>query len=128
MGIASSIQFDLFTGAGLGDNTSLTTAADYIKLFGLMNNLAGGTLVIGNPSTMTAFAYGDKWRLFDLADGSISSTFILDATALGLTGGLVASFDSSNGTLSIVPEPSRAIMALSGIFLATVRRRRPLKA
>lgn len=124
MGVNSSIQLDLFFGAGAGDNTSLVGAADYIKLFGLLDNVSGGTLVLGNPNAMSAFAYGDAWRLFDLTAGSITSVFTIDATSLALTSGLVASFDSSNGTLSIVPEPSRAVITLAGLFLVTVRRRR----
>jgi autotransporter-associated beta strand protein len=128
MGVNSSIQVDLFFGAGLGDNTLSAGASDYIKLFGLMDTVSGGTLKLGNPNSMNAFSYGDTWRLFDLTSGTINSGFSVDATALGLTGGLVASFDSFNGTLSIVPEPSRAVLTLSGLIIAMARRRRPLVA
>jgi autotransporter-associated beta strand protein len=128
LGNASSIFVDLFTGAGSGNNTAITTAADYIKLFGTLDPTLGGTLVIGNPNAMTGFAAGDMWRLFDLngGAGSIIAALTLDYTSLGLTGGLSGSFNNSTGVFTIVgvPEPSRLVLLGLGMLGLLFRRRR----
>ena len=128
LGATSSLVFDLFTGNGLGDSTAIASAADRLKLFGTLDATLGGTLVIGNPSSMTGFADGDMWTLFDYTGGgSISGTFAsIDYSALNLSGGLVGTFDSGTGVFSVsnIPEPSRAMLLALGIVGLIQRRRR----
>ncbi|MBX7210356.1 MAG: autotransporter-associated beta strand repeat-containing protein [Verrucomicrobiaceae bacterium] len=130
LGALSTVYVDIFSGDGLGDNTSLASAADYVKLFGALDNTLGGTLTIGNPNSLSGFASGDSWKLFDLGSptptGSILGTFVLDYSSLGLGPTLAGSFDNTTGVFSIytVPEPSRAVLILSGALLGFVRRRR----
>ena len=128
LGATSALVFDLFTGNGLGDSTAIASAADRLKLFGTLDATLGGTLVIGNPSSMTGFADGDMWTLFDYTGGgSISGTFAsIDYSALNLSGGLVGTFDSGTGVFSVsnIPEPSRAMLLALGIVGLIQRRRR----
>lgn len=125
---ASSLYFDLFS--NVGDNTAIAASADRIKLFGVLDNSLGGTLVLGNPNAMSGFAYGDKWTLFDLSGGGnpsiSSSSFSLDYSALGLSPGLAGSFNNANGVFTIVPEPSRAMLILGAALIGLVRRRRKM--
>ncbi len=126
LGATSEIQFDLFSGAGNGNNTGNAAAADYLKLFGLLDSSLGGTLVLSNPNNLTGFADGDSWKIFDLATGpgSISGTLALDFTALNLAPTLYGVFDNNSGNFSIAPEPGRAMfLALGGIALIMRRRR-----
>jgi autotransporter-associated beta strand protein len=127
MGVSSSIYFDLFTRGG--DLTATTTAADYIKLFGSLDPALGGTLFINNPNSLSGFAAGDKWTLFDLTGGgSISNTLALDYTSLLLGPTMTGSFDNGTGVFSIiaieVPEPSRALLLMLGLAGLVTRRRR----
>ena len=131
LGSNSLLNFDLFTGAGLGDNSGNANAADRLILLGLLDATLGGKLVIGNggnPTPLTGFMQGDSWKLIDLSGGgSITGTLLLDYSALNLTPGLAASFDNGTGVLSItgaVPEPSRALLLMLGLMGVVGRRRR----
>ena len=128
LGGSSTLWFDLFSGAGLGDSTAIASAADRLKLFGSLDTTLGGTLKITNPTGMTGFAAGDMWTLFDLSGGGIISDAFgsLDYSALGLTSGLTGNFDTGTGVFSItaVPEPSRLLLLGIGIIGLTLRRRR----
>ena len=124
LGSSSTLLLDLFTAGG--DKTGNTTAADRIRLFGVLDPSSGGTLVIGNPNGLSV-AYGDQWRLFDLTSGSIASSLALDYSALTLSGGQSANFDTITGILSIVPEPGRASLLILGGFGLLARRRRSVE-
>ena len=120
--------FDLFSGAGSEGLNALTTA-DHIKLPGLLTNHSSGTLVIGNPLTMTGFKVGDAWNLFNLTGGgSIANDFNLDYSGLNLDPAVLAGqFDRSTGTFSIahvIPEPSRALLFILGLATLCLQRRR----
>ncbi|MCF7788403.1 MAG: autotransporter domain-containing protein [Prosthecobacter sp.] len=103
MGSGSMLRVDLFTGAGLGDNTGIATAADQLSLNGTLDASAGGTLVIGNPNAMTSYAGGDQWQLVDLngGAGSITGTLAVDDSSLGLATGFSGTFDQTTGIYSI---------------------------
>lgn len=127
-GSSAFFYFDLFSGAGSEGLNALTTA-DYIKLPGLLNNHSSGTLVIGNPLSLSGFKEGDAWNLFDLAGGgSLANDFTLDYSSLGLNPTLLAGqFDRTTGVFSIanaIPEPSRALLTALGLSTLFLRRRR----
>lgn len=125
-GAGSFFMFDLFSGAGAGNNTANPNAADFVRLFGLLNSSLGGTLVLGNPNILNSFAIGDAWTLFDLTSGVITDDFDIDDTALGLDAYLTSSFDRHTGVLSItaIPEPSRLLLIVIGSLGLILRRRR----
>lgn len=119
------LKFDLFTGAGGGNNTATPTAADILRLQGNAIFATGSLLEISNPNGMSAWAAGDSWLIWDTTNtGTLAGTLDLSAPVLG--GGLSWNFSQSTGILSIVgvPEPSRALLLLSGLFGLALRRRR----
>ncbi len=125
LGAGSELRFDLFS--NIGNNLAITTAADYIKLFGTLDATLGGTLVLGNPNALSGFDVGDQWRLFDLSGGGINTGIVVNTTALSLTPGLGGFFDHTTGILSIVaiPEPGRAMLLLLGALSMVMVRKRP---
>lgn len=119
------LKFDLFTGAGVGNNTATPTAADILRLQGNAIFATGSLLEISNPNGMSAWAAGDSWLIWDTTNtGTLTGTLDLAAPVLG--GGLSWNFSQSTGILSIVgvPEPSRALLLLSGLLGLALRRRR----
>lgn len=107
MGADSVIRLDLFSGAGLGNNTGNTTAADSINLHGKLDATAGGTVVIGNPNGMTNFRGGDQWQLVHLNSGdanagSFAASLALNDSSLHLASGFTSYLDQSNGVFSII--------------------------
>ena len=124
LGAGSQIHFDIFSGAGMGDNTANVSAADYITLFGILDPTLGGTIMIWNPNNIAGFQYGDTWRLFDVSAGSITSSFNVNYSALNLGPSLSGVFDGNTGTFTVIPEPGRAmLLAVGGIFMILRRRR-----
>jgi autotransporter-associated beta strand protein len=124
---SSAMVFDLLTGAGLGNNASIGTAADLLIVSGLLTLETGSTLRVQNPNAMTSFALGDAWRLFDWSTlgGTASGTFTnLDLPTL--SSGLV--WDMSQlytaGTVAVVPEPSRVLLLVAGLVCCGLRRKR----
>ena len=128
LGGTSTVYMDLFSGAGLGDNSTTSAAADYASLNGNLNITAGSMLVLTNPNGMTGFSVGDKWKLFDIISGTIAGTFNIDTSALSLSPGLFGDFDGNTGVFSItgVPEPTRALLLMLGLLGIGMRRRRKL--
>ncbi|MFZ2278158.1 MAG: autotransporter-associated beta strand repeat-containing protein [Prosthecobacter sp.] len=107
MGAGSVIRLDLFSGAGLGNNTGNATAADSINLHGKVDATAGGTVVIGNPNDMTNFRGGDQWQLVHLNSGdanagSFAASLALNDSSLHLASGFTSYLDQSNGVFSII--------------------------
>lgn len=126
MGVGSAIVVDLFTGAGLGNNTSVSTAADQLNLHGHLDASAGGALVIGNPNAMTAFAIGDQWKVLELNSagpnaGSITGNLAVDDRPLGLAHGLAGSFDQTTGIFSIVDYRAQTTATDSGLPIANAQ-------
>jgi len=130
VGGSGTLAFDLFIRGG--DLSGNATSADYLRLFGALDTSAGGSLILGNPNALSTFAAGDKWRLLDLASGTISHDLAINATALNLGSGLTGSFDRNTGIFSIialaVPEPSRAMLVMLGLSTLGMRRHQRLRA
>jgi fibronectin-binding autotransporter adhesin len=126
----SILRLDLFSGAGLGDNSANAAAADQLRLLGALDIQSGALLRLGNPNNLTAWADGDTFKLFDWSGlTSVSGTFGIDVTDLNLPSG--ASLDVSNfftlGTVTIaVPEPGRVALLLLGLGTTLLRRHRTL--
>lgn len=130
LGSTSILRLDLFSGAGLGDNSANASAADQLRLLGALDIQSGALLRLGNPNNLTAWADGDTFKLFDWSGlTSVSGTFDIDVTDLNLPGG--ASLDVSNlftlGTVTIaVPEPGRVALLMLGLGTTLLCRHRPL--
>ncbi len=128
LGSTSIVRLDIFSGAGLGDNSANAAAADQLRLVGTLDIQSGSILRLSNPNNLTTWADGDVFRLFDWA-GLISRTgeFDLDYTELGLPSG--ASLNTANlytqGTLTVVvPEPGHTALLLIGNLALILHRRR----
>ncbi len=108
MGPLSTLAVDLFTGAGLGNNTLVLGASDTFTLGGgTLNSTAGGTLVIGNPKGLTGFTGGDSWKVVNLAPGAtitgtLGLTGHLNTAALNLTATQVGNFNQTSGVFTII--------------------------
>jgi autotransporter-associated beta strand protein len=130
LGSTSILRLDLFSGAGLGDNSANASAADQLRLLGALDIQSGALLRLGNPNNITSWADGDTFKLFDWSGlTSVSGTFGIDVTDLNLPSG--ASLDVSNlftlGTVTIaVPEPGRVALLMLGLGTTLLRRHRPL--
>jgi autotransporter-associated beta strand protein len=126
---SSFVDFDLFTGAGSGNNAANPLAADLISIGGLLELGTNVALRVSNPNNMTTWAAGDTWKLFDWStlSGTVSGTF---ASSTLPTLPFDLAWDSSqvltNGTLIIlqVPEPSRMLLGGFAMLLLAGRRRR----
>ncbi len=136
LGSGSTTTFDLWSGAGAGDNTALLTAADLLVVGGTNGVMLDGTLEILNPNSMTTWAQDDSWKLFDWTalSGGVTGSFsnltsnvgnfanLPDLSALALA------WDVSNlyttGVITIVPEPGRMVLLAFGLMTLVVRRRR----
>jgi hypothetical protein len=86
-----------------------------------------GSVFRVTADNFTGCAGGDQWRLIDWATlgGAASGTFTTFDLPM-LDGGLMwnTSMLYTLGTVSIVPEPSRAVLLLLGLGAALLRRRR----
>jgi len=107
MGLGSTLAVDLFTGAGLGNNTLVLGASDTFILGGNLNSIAGGTLVIGNPTALTGFTGGDSWQVVTLLPGAtitgnLGLTGNLNTTALNLTATQVGNFNQTSGVFTVI--------------------------
>ena len=132
----SLVKLDLITGAGLGNNSSLSTAADRLKISGDLTIASGAMLQIDNPYSMSGWAAGDRWRVFDWSSvGSITGSFAsidiaLPTLGAGLawdTSDLLTTSGAFSGTIDIqaVPEPGSVLVGIfCGLSVALRRRRR----
>lgn len=123
----SALHLSLISGAGAGDQSGNAGAADILGISGNLTIGTGVTLTVANPNTLTGWAVGDRWRLFDWTHvGTITGTFdvaLPDLTSSGF------SWDYSDlytgGTIAvIVPEPGRFLLLGLGSLLLLLRRRR----
>lgn len=127
----STVTFDLFSGAGLGDNTALAASADQLIFGGELVLGADATLRVRNPNAMTAWAEGDAWKLFDwtsLGGSEVTGTFEhydLPALPEGLHWG-TGSLYTEGVLMVVVPEPGRALLLSAGLLPLLLRRKRPV--
>lgn len=124
IGSTGVMQIDLFSGAGLGNNTGNAAAADIFKITGALSLVAGSTLDVANPNSLTGWAWGDKWKIWDTTSMAPLTGVITTINAPTLGVGLFWDLDEGSGVLSIVPEPSKALFAFFGLFGLLMRRRR----
>lgn len=76
LGTGSELHFDLFSGAGAGDNSGNTSSADRLIIDGNLTINSGAKLFIDNPNSMSAWAIGDVWQVFNLASlGTLTGSF-----------------------------------------------------
>lgn len=126
----STLEVDLFSGAGSGDNSSTSVAADIFRWGGSLTLDSGASLKVNNPNAMTSFAAGDIWRILDwttLSGSGPTGTFTtLDLPTLDVSLDWDVSSLYTAGTIGIVyvPEPSRALLLIIGSTLLCFRRRR----
>ncbi|MFC5456802.1 autotransporter domain-containing protein [Prosthecobacter fluviatilis] len=120
MGADSVILVNLYTGAGLGDNTGISTAADQLNLHGILDASAGGTLVIGNQLVTPVFAGGDQWKVIELnsGGGTITGHLAVNDSALGLATGFFGTFDQTTGIYSIADRRPELTAYSSGLAMA----------
>jgi autotransporter-associated beta strand protein len=131
LGANSELHFDLFSGAGAGDNSSNLSSADRLIIGGNFTVNSTAKLFIDNPNSMTAWAIGDVWQVFDLASlGTLTGSFGSANISLpSLSAGEKWDTDSllTNGRLSIVSAaeagPGLAVLALGLVGMAALRRR-----
>ena len=123
----STIRFDLFTNAG--DNYAIASAADLFRTGGNLTFQSGVTLSVNKSGTFT-FADGDKWRLLDWttllgnAPTGITSQLILDLPTLDPSLSWDVSTLYTNGSIAIIPEPSRTLLLALSLLTLPFRRRR----
>jgi fibronectin-binding autotransporter adhesin len=120
--------FDLISGAGSG-TLNAASAADQLLIGGTWTLQSGSTLRVRNLNSLSGWAAGDAWQIMDWStlSGSASGTFttldlpLLSGPFFWDTGNLY-----TTGIITIqVPEPSRAMLLLSGllaIFHSRMRR------
>ncbi|MBE7495391.1 MAG: autotransporter-associated beta strand repeat-containing protein [Verrucomicrobiaceae bacterium] len=125
VGSTATLEFDLFTGAGLGSNNAIPTAADILTLQGDATFATGSILEIGNPNAMSGWLVGDSWRIWDTTGaGALSGVLAVVGPNLGGAG--FWDFNMASGVLSIVavPEASRSLLLLLASLGFGLRRRR----
>jgi fibronectin-binding autotransporter adhesin len=123
----STLRFDLFTNAG--NNYATTTAADLFRTGGNLTFQTGVNLKVNQSGTFT-FANGNQWRLLDWttllgnAPTGNTSQLILDLPTLDPDLFWDVSTLYTNGSIGVVPEPSRTLFLALGLLTLTLRRRR----
>ncbi len=133
LGNTSMVFMDIMGGAGHGSSID-PSHADQLRLFGDLTINPGATLVLGNPNgiSSSSWAYGDTFQVFSWSGGgTVSGTFTsLDFSALNIPTSLRLDYSELNttGYISLVPEPSRALLLMFGGIGLMARRRRTLEA
>lgn len=130
--------FQLFTNANTGTLNGNTAADQVVVNAPSWSNVVFGASSILNITTgltATTFVAGDSWKIFDWVGVAASGTAPVQGvngfnsiTAPTLDVGLDWDYSAlfSAGTISVivVPEPSRALLLMLGLFGICVRRRR----
>jgi hypothetical protein len=131
LGAGSELHFDLFTGAGLGDNSGDLSSADRLVIGGNLTINSAANLFIDNPNNMSGWAIGDVWQIFNVSSlGTLTGSFGSANISLpSLSAGEKWDTDSlfTTGRLSVVsaPEagPGLVVLALGLVSMVALRRR-----
>jgi len=131
LGATSQMHVDLLSGAGLGNNTGNSSAADRFAIWGNLTIASGASLYFDNPNNMTGWAVGDTWHIFDLANlGALSGSYAdanisLPTLGTGMKWDTTALFTTGNLAIT-TPEsgPGLLTLALCGAVGITVARRK----
>jgi autotransporter-associated beta strand protein len=135
---SSILRLDLVSdsspGAGNGsDMSGDATRADRLVVSG-NTNLNGAHLILGTSGVSSlTFSEGDRWKIFDwvtaIPTGSFTINPATDLPTLGV--GLQWDFSDlyTGGTIAVtvVPEPSRAMLLMGGLMVGLLQRRRRRK-
>jgi fibronectin-binding autotransporter adhesin len=130
LGASSHLYLDLFSNAG--NNTGIASAADLIRMFGMVSINSAAMLHITDSTGAMTFALNDSWKLAEFTSaGSVAGGFTtaqIAGPALG--SGLQWQTSLSGNSLilsvasTVVPEPTRAVLLLVGTLGLALRRRR----
>ncbi|MEI6536555.1 MAG: PEP-CTERM sorting domain-containing protein, partial [Verrucomicrobiaceae bacterium] len=134
------LQFDIFSNSTSGASYSapavaltkyVTSSNDLLKFTSAGSLSVTGEIQVADASSIAStFVKGDTWLLADW-NGLTHSVAFTTITALPTLGsGLAWDIQSSQtnfntyGTITVVPEPSRAVLMLFGVAALVMRRRR----
>jgi fibronectin-binding autotransporter adhesin len=113
-----SLMVDLFSGAGGGDNTANTNAADFLNAQTQVV-ITNASLVVGNPNAMSSWAIGDQWKIVNWG-ATVSGVFTnlnLPALPSGLAWDTSALY--STGVIGVVaPVLPTAPASITGITVS----------
>lgn len=129
VGDGSELLFDLYSGAGSGDNSDIGTAADRLVVGGVMGIGENVTLRVSNPENLGGWSANDRWQLFDWSGlsapvtGNISH-YDLPALPQGLMWSTEDLFTTGVLSIAFVPEPSRILFLGVAGLAGFLRRRR----
>jgi fibronectin-binding autotransporter adhesin len=81
---SGALNVDLFSGAGNGDNTGNSAAADVLQAQCPVT-LSNATLSVGNPNGLTAWAIGDQWKIANWNSTPMNTFAMLNLPTLPTT-------------------------------------------
>ena len=102
---------------------------DFLSVGGTATPVINGTVKLTTISSYDP-VYGDIFDLLDWAAvGTVTGSPTFDFSSIILSAGLGFNTDlfASNGIIVVVPEPTRALLLLLGLFGLVVRRRRSVR-
>jgi hypothetical protein len=117
-----TLEVDLFSGAGAGDNTANPAAADVLLLANCPVALdAGATLKVNNPNSLTGWAIGDKWKIADWASTPTGTFGTLDLPFPGSGKGWDLSKLYTDGTIEVGEAAVQTAITIELLNATTVR-------
>lgn len=141
--LAGTIELDILGGGSSGVLNGQAGNADQLVFSGGSIDLTGSWLKISSslPVNSGTWVEGSAWRLFDWA--GLTGNFdnlptsglqqgnpadLPDLSPLGLSWDWSQLYSSGTLSIVLVPEPSRALLVLSGAMVLVLRRRRAFPA
>jgi autotransporter-associated beta strand protein len=117
-----TLEVDLFSGAGAGDNTANPAAADVLLLANCPVALdAGATLKVNNPNSLTGWAIGDKWKIADWASTPTGTFGTLDLPSPGSGKGWDLSQLYSDGVIAVAAAAVQPMITIELVNATTVK-------
>ncbi|QIF03267.1 autotransporter-associated beta strand repeat-containing protein [Roseimicrobium sp. ORNL1] len=131
---SSILRLDLISDSSSGagnasDMSGDATRADRLVVSG-NTNLNGVHLILGSAVDATTFSAGDRWKIFDWVTAFPTGAFTINPATDLPTLGVGLKWDYSDlytgGTIAVtvVPEPSRAVLLMGGVMVGLLQRRR----